>query len=507
MATLGLPRVIATLGVMGVVAPSCFAQVIDSFWIDDTSGAWSDASRWTTPDFPTARGPDLYRAIIDFDSGGAYTIGVATSIDLDGLVFTSGDATIDGGGSGTIVVRSELEFGGATVRALSELMAEGTLIFSGVEVAEIDDTPLCHVGSIGRKTGTGDISLLGSAMLELTSNSTFTIENSGDFVGDTTARILNDGTFIKQSPGLTLIEDVGFVNTGTVIIEQGSLEITNPILPSVGTLGPSTYDIGDGAVLNFTGTPLTTNQADVIFRGPDSAFPQFSGVSLNEGLAQAENGADIFFSSTSGFVNEGTLLADGAGSTIIAGSAINNNQGTITVLNGGVITGNGAGINNNGGTVQGNGTIQASTFINNGLVSPGTSPGVLVTEGVAGGGHVFQQESGGTLLIEIAGRTPGADHDVLDVRGIALFEGTLDIEFSPFSGEPPVQPGDQFQIILADGIDGIFRDVQLRGLGSEGQVEVVFGSDGVVVVIRQIPTPGALAVLGLGGLMAVRRRR
>ncbi|MFI4881692.1 MAG: hypothetical protein ACIAQU_03805 [Phycisphaerales bacterium JB064] len=499
---------VASAAMMALLAgQAAFGQVIDSTWIDDTTGVWGDATRWSTPDFPTARGPDIYRAIIDFDAGGAYTIGVSSDIDLDQFVFTSGDATIDGGGVGTIVVRTDIEFGDATVRAVAELMSEGTLRFTGDVLCEIDDTPACQIGASVQKLGMGDIAFTGSTVFELMSGTTFTIENSGDLIGDSTARILNDGTFIKQNLGLTLIEDVGFVNTGTVIIEQGSLEITNPILPSAATLGPSTYDIGDGAVLNFTGTALSTNQADVIFRGPDSAFPQFSGVSLNEGLAQAENGADITFSPTSGLVNEGTLLADGAGSTITAAGAINNNTGTITVLNGGVVTGNGSGINNNGGTVQGNGTLQAATFINNGLVSPGTSPGVLVTEGVAGSGHVFQQQTGGTLFIEIAGRMAGADHDVLDVRGIALFDGTLDIEFSPFSGEPPVQPGDQFQIILADGVDGQFRDVQLRGLGAEGQVEVVFGSGGVVVVVRQIPTPGALAVLGLGGLMAVRRRR
>lgn len=506
MATAGLPRVVLALGVVGACAPLSLGQVIDSSWINDTSGVWTDAARWSTPDFPTARGPDLYRAIIDFDTGGAYTIGVTSAIDLDGLVFTSSDATIDGGGSGTIVVRTQLEFGDGTARALQELMSEGTLLFTGSTVAEIDDTPLCHVGLVGRKTGTGDILLTGSSILELTAGSTFTIENSGDFFGDATARINNAGTFIKQNAGLTQIEDVGFLNTGTVIIQQGNLEITNPILPSIGTLGPSTYDIGDGAVLNFTGTSLSTNQADVIFRGPDSAFPQFQTVGLNQGLVLAENGANVSFTNTSAFVNNGTLLADGQGTTISAAGGLNNNTGTITVLNGGVVTGNGPGVTNTG-TVQGNGTIQAATFVNNGLVSPGTSPGVLVTEDPSGAVHLFQQGSNGTLLIEIAGRTPGSGHDVLDVRGLALFDGRLELAFSPFSGEPPVQPGDQFQIILADGIDGLFRDIELTGLGLEGQVEVFLNPGAVVVVVREVPAPGALALLGVGGLLAGRRRR
>ncbi|MFI4917340.1 MAG: hypothetical protein ACIAS6_12650 [Phycisphaerales bacterium JB060] len=493
----------AAVGVGLFAGQAALAQVIDATWIDDTSGAWSDAARWSSPDFPTARGPDIYRAIIDFESGGAYTISLGAAIDLDQLVFTSSDASLDGGGTGSLIVRTDVELGDATVRSLDEFMIEGTLRFGGGVLCEIEDTPGCQTDGSARKTGTGDIAFTGSTMFEFASGTSFTIENTGDIIGDTTARFVNGGTLSKQSPGTTRIEDVGFVNTGTVVVEQGVLEITNPILPSIGTLGPATYDIFDEAVLDLPGTALNTNQANVIFRGPDSAFPQFSGIENNEGLARAEGGADITFSPTSGLNNEGVLQADGAGSTITAMGSLTN-TGQVTVFNGGIIRS--IIIDNNSGVIEGNGTIQASTLNNNGLVSPGNSPGVLVTENTLGS-HTYQQGSTGTLLIEIAGRTPGIDHDVLDVRGIALFDGTLELEFSPFMGEPPVQPGDQFQVVLADGIDGQFRDIQLRGLGLEGQVEVFFNPDGLLVVVQQVPAPCALPLLGLGGLIAARRRR
>lgn len=482
---------------------------IDSTWNDDTSGSWSDAARWSTPDFPTARGPDRYRAIIDFDSGGTYTIDLAADIDLDFLRFTSADATIDGGGVGTLVVRTDIELGNATIRALDEFMSEGTLRFSGDTLCEIEDTPSCQIGGgTARKTGTGDIALLGSTMFEFAPGSTFTIESSGDIIGDSTARLRNGGILTKSSAGLTLIDGVAFENTGTLTIEQGILRITNPVLPFPSTLGPATYDIGDGAVLDMPATTLATNQADVIFRGPDSSFSQFSGVDLNQGLARVENGAGITFSPTGGMVNEGQLEADGLGSTITTSGLIDNNMGTITVLNGGIVSASGGSgtINNNGGTVQGTGTVRSSIFTNNGLVSPGNSPGVLVSESGLGT-HQFQQTPAGTLLIEIAGRIPGVTHDVLDVRGIAVMDGTLELEFSPFMGEPQVQPGDQFQILLSDEIVGDFREVRLRGLGLEGQVDVIFNPRGLVVVVREVPAPGALAVLAMGGLVATRRRR
>lgn len=505
MMKMRISRAATAAGVVLLAGQTAVGQ-IDSTWNDDTSGSWSDAARWSTPDFPTARGPDRYRAIIDFDSGGAYTIDLAADIDLDILRFTSADATIDGGGVGTIVVRTDIELGDATVRALDELRSEGTLRFIGDTLCEIDDTPACQIGATVQKTGLGDIRLSGLTVFELTDAATFSIENSGDIIGDSTALLRNAGTITKSSAGLTLIDGVAFENTGTVVIEQGTLRITNPILPALSTLGPSTYDIADGAVLDFAGTTLETNQADVIFRGPDSSFSQFSGVDLNQGLVQAEGGADVFFTPTGGFVNEGALIANGVGSSILTSGGIANNGGTITVIDGGVISAGAATLSNNGGTVQGTGVVQSAMFVNEGVVSPGNSPGILVSQSPSGS-HIFEQLSTGTLEIEIGGRTGGLTHDVLDVRGIALFDGTLDLQFSPFIGEPQIMPGDQFQIILADGIDGIFRDVQIAGLGSEAIVDVQFGSGAVIVIVREVPAPGALAVLGLGGLIATRRRR
>ncbi|MGD1915616.1 MAG: hypothetical protein ACFCBV_05465 [Phycisphaerales bacterium] len=503
----GVVRATCATGVVALISQTCYGQVIDSTWIDDTSGIWEDAARWSTPEFPSARGPDRYRAIIDFDSGGLYTISVSQAIDLDSLVFTSSDATIDGGGSGTIVVRSELEFGDGTARAVAELMSEGTLLFTGDLIAEIDDTPLCHVGSIARKTGTGDVSLTGSSIIEFSSGTTFTIENSGDFVGDSTARLINNGIFTKDSPGLTLIEDIAFENNGTVVVQQGALEVTDPVLPALGVLGPATYEIEAGAVLDFSGTTLSTNQADVFFNGPDASFSQLSGVDLNEGLVLAAGGASVPFSGAGAFNNEGDLAALGPGSIIsTVGSVVNTSSGALTVDGGGRIVTGGVGVVNEG-LAQGVGTIVAQTFMNNGVVSPGSSPGILVTESASGANHVFEQTGSGTLLIEIEGRTAGLTHDVLEVRGIALFNGSLQLDFAPFSGEPPIQTGDQFQIILADGIDGVFTDIDVNGLGAAGSVDVFLNPNGVLVVVTQIPSPGALAVMGLGGLATMRRRR
>ncbi|MCW5756044.1 MAG: PEP-CTERM sorting domain-containing protein [Phycisphaeraceae bacterium] len=504
-----LVRAVAALGLAALAGPSAFAQ-IQSTWENPVSGSWTDAAFWSTPEFPTARGPDTYLAIID-QTGSAYTISLGSAVDLDGLRFTSGNATIDGGGLGTIVVRTDLEFGGATARAIAELLVEGTLRFTSAAGSTLDDTPLCLPGlATARKTGSGTINLIGTSIIEQLAGSLFIIENSGDFTGDSTARWNNDGLIVKQSPGDTRVVGIAFNNTGTVVVEQGAFIVENPVLPSALTLGPATYDIGDGARFDLPGTTLATNEATVIFRGPDSVFDQFSNINTNRGTVRAEGGANVAFTPTLGLVNEGVLIADGNSSRISLGGNLANNGGIVTLLNGGVVSSaNGSGsVNNNGGLLQGNGTIQGATILNNGIVSPGNSPGVLITEGDGSGlPHIYQQGPAGTLLIEIGGRTPGIGHDVLEVRGIALLDGVLQLEFLPFTGEPPVTPGDQFQILLAEGIDGRFRDVILNGLGGEGAVEVFINPGVVVVVVVSIPAPGSLALLGLGAVFATRRRR
>lgn len=505
-----LLRTVAAVGLAVAIGPSAFAQ-IESTWENPVSGTWTDAAFWSTPEFPTARGGDTYLAIID-RTGSAYTIDLDAAIDLDGLRFTSGDATIDGGGIGSIVVRNDLEFSDATVRAITDLLVEGTLRFTGSTTSSIDDTPLCLPGlSTARKIGLGTINLTGTSIIEQLAGSIFIIENSGDFTGDATARWVNQGLIVKQSPGDTRVAGISFENSGTLVIEQGTFIVENPNLPSPGTLGVATYDIGDGAELDLPGTVLTTNEATVIFRGPDSVFGQFATVDTNRGTVRAEGGANVAFTPTPGLVNEGSLIIDGGGSRIDLAGNLTNDGGTVTLIDGGVVSSsNGFGTvnNNNGATFEGNGTIQGATVTNNGVFSPGNSPGVLITEGDGSGSpHVFQQGPDGTLFIEIAGRTPGTGHDVLEVRGVTLIDGTLELEFQPFTGEPPVAPGDQFQILLSEGLDGQFREVMLRGLGSEGAVDVILNPGGIVVVVTAIPAPGAMALLGMGAMLAGRRRR
>ena len=67
-----------------------------------------------------------------------------------------------------------------------------------------------------------------------------------------------------------------------------------------------------------------------------------------------------------------------------------------------------------------------------GLVSPGTSPGVLT---IAGN---YAQSGGGSLLIELGGSAPGTGYDQLAVSGNVTLAGALNV--SVLSGFSPSVP-------------------------------------------------------------------
>jgi uncharacterized protein with beta-barrel porin domain len=100
-----------------------------------------------------------------------------------------------------------------------------------------------------------------------------------------------------------------------------------------------------------------------------------------------------------------------------------------------------------GSSVGGNGTINGN-LVNNGLVSPGNSPGTLSI-----GGN-FTQTSAGTFLLEAASLST---FDRLNATGSATVAGTL--AAVGFSGHN-LSPGDSYQFLTAEGgISGTFDTI------------------------------------------------
>jgi hypothetical protein len=210
-------------------------------------------------------------------------------------------------------------------------------------------------------------------------------------------------------------------------------------------------------------------------------------------------GADVSFAGISTFVH--SIALDG---------------GTLEVGTGPLLFGP-ASAANGLGQLQGNGTISGPTTLAGGAnVSPGFGIGIINT-----GNLSFM--NGAKLTLEIQGLTPGSGFDQLQVTGTLSLDGSVSLVLT--LGFNPVDFTDTFVIIQNDGADpvqgsgkfavgstplpeGALFDLPYPG-GTQAMRLSYVGGDGNDVTIRAVPEPGTavFAVVGVGALLGMRRRR
>jgi fibronectin-binding autotransporter adhesin len=185
-----------------------------------------------------------------------------------------------------------------------------------------------------------------------------------------------------------------------------------------------------------------------------------------------------------------SLVKSGAGTQLLNGA--NAFTGTTTV-SGGVLGGTGS-ANSSAATVNAGGTLAP------GNLSDAT--GTFTVGSLAFGG--------GTLGIELAG-TGAGDFDVLQTGGLNATSGILDVDFLSFT--PDV--ADSFLVInnTGGGVTGTFaNDTGGTVFFDNGwQADISYtagnGNDVLLSNFSQIPEPSSLALLGMGAVMMLRRRR
>jgi hypothetical protein len=222
-----------------------------------------------------------------------------------------------------------------------------------------------------------------------------------------------------------------------------------------GISGPTTVSTHAAVSVNRVVFDNETNSYAVaglgsvnLVEGPLEEVPRIEVIAGNH-----EFQADVnLLNNTTADVASDAMLTFDNSLTLGGNSLTKIGDGTLAVNNDFVSTG--GTINCQAGTCSGSGTIGGDLNNSGGAVSPGNSAGVLTIDGD------YTQGSGGTLAIEIAGTSPGDEHDRLVVNGQANLAGALAVtlidSFTPLDGHT-------FDILDFNSVSGDFDLLNLPG--------------------------------------------
>lgn len=203
-------------------------------------------------------------------------------------------------------------------------------------------------------------------------------------------------------------------------------------------------------------------------------------------------------------VNQGTVLLNGTLGASTTAAVTVGSTATPTVF----------------ATLGGSGMIPRNITVNSGsTLVPGNGVGILTEFGN------LNMVSGSNFLVDINGAFVGTGFDQMVVNGTVALTGAnlnFNLGFNPFGHDYFIMTNDG-----TDGVTGTFNGLaeastvtlglwdfgagpvpvtaQISYLGDAGTNSLVGGND--VVLYNVVPVPGTMALLGLGGLIATRRRR
>jgi T5SS/PEP-CTERM-associated repeat protein len=284
--------------------------------------------------------------------------------------------------------------------------------------------------------------------------------------GSATMRITQGGIVHSNNPKARLgLGENGTASSGTLLIDGAGSSISLPhggmLVGSLGTgfltvssggvlaievAAISTFD-GSGGAATVTGAGSLWTLSDKLHVGGFYAGVPGSLTVADSGLVRAGKVMTI--------TPKGLVTLNGGSIAVGAGDPP---QGTLRVGPGGVL--------NYAGRVVGGKVIQGI----GGVIKPGQSPGLARIEGD------FEQEAGAETEMEIAGLTPGALHDRLEVTGAVQLNGKLSVAF--INGFAP-RAGQTFELLAAGSLTGNFTEVLVTGLQPGFQHELTIANNRV----------------------------
>ena len=357
-----------------------------------------------------------------------------------------------------------------------------------------------------------------------TSSSSITVNGGTLTVGDPTSYSgfsaagklhIGGNTAILQTKGFVGLGILTELAGGTLTAENGIGLSVGDNLVSFGTVNAK-VSAGFGSTIEATG-PLSLGDANAYdgFFSDGSLITGAHTVTINDrneavlgSLTQLGDGA------TGGTLTAGNAAPSDThahflleqGKNMVGRGSVNGNY-----KNHGHVIGDGIAppqriVFESGWTVTGKGTFEYVGF--KGTFAPGDSPTITSTT------HAWY--AGGTVQVELGGITPGSgndNHDQINDTATVWLDHTEPptLEILPWGNFVP-EIGDEFVILTwQESLDGSFGDVIVdpwftdHGIDFDLHYNNVGGAGNLT--IEATPEPATLALLALGGLALVRRRR
>ena len=402
--------------------------------------------------------------------------------------FGAGDIEINNGA--TLQTTST---GGKQTRLQSRTITFGS---SGGNTIDIGG-PNTRVGGTTFVTTGGSTNFITGAAIDISTSAIYNVSDGTDDVDLQVSSIIQRSGITKNGNGTLSLTNTNNLQSNAININAGTLEIA-----------------GAGKLINGSSDYSANINNDGIFKYNTTASQSFASIISGTGAIEKDNtstltltGANSYSGNTT--INNGTLI-------------INGNQGSAT----------GSMTINVSGTLGGSGTIGASLLTVNGVIAPGNSPGTLAT-----GSQLWND--GGSYLWEInasndAGGTIGTDPgwDWLDITGTldlsllstggftididSLTSGNIAGDAVGFDTWTKGNPGDvDYSFTIATASSGITGfDADNFTLDSSGfsnapswDWQIVLSGSDLVLEAYAVPEPSSTALLGLGGLALMLRRK
>ncbi len=472
-------------------------------------------------------GGDAYNPVQINNTGGIIQAQDGSLVQLSYMTLTGGTLTTAGSGVirlptsvtaiGGLENLGTLDIRGSTTVLGGTLTNKGSMLLgSGSSAANLNISPGVVLAGGGTLTlsnsSSNSIASAGVGTGTLTNETGHTIQGAGK-IGSYGMTLVNRGLIqANQSNALVLAESgvaANVVNEGTLRAAVGSTLQVNQKLTNFDTtthtltggryevLGTMRLPVAGGIVRNGADIVLD-GAASRLYDGNNGTTDALSGftTNLDTGRFEVRNGRNF---AAGMFDNAGTIDI-GTGSTLTA-TTYTQTAG-ITEVDGSLLV---AGdITLNGGVITGSGTV-AGSLLNNGILSPGNSPGILSLTG-------NYTQPAGTLEIELGSLA----WDQLMVSGTATLGGALNVSLWSAPGDPLFvpSPGQQFDLLLAEVVSGKFGSVNLPAVaGIVWDLQYLADAAGTTDIVRlsasPVPLPPALwlaATAFAATVLRVRRR-